>query len=271
MESETKRLGSISQTQRTAKFIRRFLLSLVIGIWCLGFNSFASAKEYDGIWFLGFNLQKAPFNNVRVRQAVAHCLNKDFIASSIMSEEITPASIIPPGMLGYDPELKPYKTNVSFAKSLMKKAKFPPITLLHTDGVKTVEIAERIQQELRRLGMKIRLVQVSYRDQEKWNQELSSKKYSLFLMGFKASHEKLLTDEAAAGIPDTAKLLEPLFIHAGEANFTGYSNPKVSLLFDQLSVISPALASERETRLNEINRILYRELPVIVLFYIEKL
>jgi len=73
------------------------------------------------------------------------------------------------------------------------------------------------------------------------------------------------------GLPEGAALLEPLFKTGGPANFTGYSNPGVDMMLDQLSVIDPVLSKEREIKLKEIDKILYKELPVVVLFYIEKL
>ena len=254
------------------------MVCLVLGIWLLGFYSFASAKEYDGIWFLGFNVQKPPFDNLKVRQAVNHALEKDFISSEIMSNGVAPISSIPPGMPGYDSELKPYKLNVKFAKTLMKRAKYSPndqrlkeLTLLHTDGIKTVEIAKKIQKDLKQIGMKINLVQVSYRGEESWIRELSSRKHHLFLMGYKTESEQLFTEEASAKAADSYHLLEPLFKTKGEANFTGYSNSTVDMLLDQVSVIGPSFLKERELKLKEINKILYKELPVLVLFYIEKL
>jgi peptide/nickel transport system substrate-binding protein len=243
-----------------------------------GFYSSASAKEYDGIWFLGFNLEKPPFDNLKVRQAVAHCLDKDYISVNIMEEESAPVSIVPPGMDGYDPALKPYKKNVKFAKTLLKRAKYSPadprlknLRLLHTDGVKTIEIAKKVQQDLKQIGIKLNLVQVSYRDEEKWDRELRSGQNQLFLMGYKAESRSLFTDEASAQAADSYRLLEPLFKSGAEANFTGYSDPKVDMLLDQISVIGTSFLTERETKLKEINRALYKELPLIVLFYIEKL
>ena len=244
---------------------------------CLGFDSLASAKEYDGIWFLGFNLQKPPFDDLKVRQAVAHCMDKNYLAIDIM-EETVPASIVPPGMPGFVPELKPYKRNVDFAKTLIKRAKYRPndqrlkkLTLLHTDGVKTVAIAKKIQEDLRQIGMEIERVQINFRDEEKWGRALSSRKHHLFLMGYKAEIEQLFTEEATVLAADSYRLLEPLFKTGSEANFTGYSNSTVDMLLDQVSVIGPSFQKEREIKLKEINKTLYRGLPVLVLFYIEKL
>jgi len=233
------------------------------------------AKEYDGIWFLGFNVRQSPFDNAKVRQAVAHCLDVNAVRGMIGEENDT-GNFVPPGMPGYAPELDPYKLDLPYAKTLMKTARYPlnhprlkNLALLHTDGVKTVEIAKKIQKDLRQIGMRVTLIQVSFRDEEKWHRQLASNEYPLFLMGYKA--ESVFTEEAISKPADSVQLLEPLFKTGGEANFFGYSNPTADMLFDQLSVISPTLLREREIKLKEINRVLYKELPAIVLFYIEKL
>ena len=269
MEPKTESLGSIKL--ETANFIRRFLVMTTV---VLLLSSSVAAKEYDGIWFLGFNLKQPPFDNVKVRQAVAHSLDKQFISLQIMGESVIPASIVPYEMAGYDPALKPYKYNPKYAKSLVKKAgysltdgRLKTITLLHTDGDRTVEIARQVQKDLKQIGMKVELVQVAYRDEEKWASELTSNEYSIFLMGFKADGNRVFTDEASVRSADTYQLLNPLFKTGGEANFTNYSNTSVDILLDQISLFS----AERENKLKEINKVLYKELPAIVLFYIEKL
>jgi oligopeptide transport system substrate-binding protein len=244
------------------------------------FTSVAFAKEYDGIWFLGFNLHKPPFNEPAVRQAVAACVNETSIAQGIMGEEIVPSGVIPPGLPGYDPLLVPYKNDPAYAKSLMKQAgyaladkRLKKLTLLHTDGIKTAAIAKQLQKDLKTLGMKVELVEVSYRDADKWEKELKSGKHQLFLMGYKADRDQPFSsaEALAGGTPDSAALLEPLFRTGGPANFTGYSNPTVDMLFDQLSVLPPTLGGERGLKLKPINGILYKDLPGLVLFYIEKL
>lgn len=229
--------------------------------------SSASAKEYDGIWFLGFNLQKPPFNGLLVRQAISHCLDLNYISTKIAEEKSVPASYIPPMMAGFDPKLKPFKQNIAFAKKLMKQAGYLPtnpklknLTLLHTDGLKTIEIANKIQNDLKNIGMKIELVQVNYWDENKWERELSSGRHHLFLMGYKAEVEH-----------DTARLLGNLFRANGEVNFTNYANPAFDTLMEQAAIINPAMRAERETLFFEANRLLYYDLPAIVFFYIEKI
>ena len=253
-------------------FLSCLLISFVI-------YSTAQAVEYDGIWFLGFNLKSPVFKNLVVRQAVNQSIDKKYIAKDLISQEALPVSLIPPTMLGYDPDLKAKPYNIKQAKDLMQKAGFPisdtrlkSISLLHTDGVKTIAAAQAIRKNLQSLGLQVKLVKVKYEDQEQWVADLVAGKYDLFLMGYKAGIEQMFsTDEATASQIDTYNLLQPLFATKGEANFTSYSKANVDDLLSQVAGINIALKSDRNAKFKKINRILYQDLPVIVLFYIEKL
>jgi len=247
---------------------KRLSLAIFLTFYFLLLTLPAFAAEYDGIWFLGFNLRQPPFDNLNVRQAVVCALT---------SAEAD-GSFIPPGMAGYDTTLPPNKYNLKYAALLLKRAGYKTsdqrlkhLTLLHTDGLRTIAIARQIRADLRALGLRLELVEVSYRDAARWEKELRSGKHQLFLMGYKAGAEQLFTAEAAGSGPESADLLEPLFKTGGAANFTGYSSPAVDMLLDQLSVIAPAMTMERELKFREINKTLYRDRPAVVLFYIEKL
>ena len=249
----------------------------VICLFVICHSSIAYAKAYDGIWFLGFNFKHELFKDVRVRQAIAHTINRKFIATRIMSEEVIPISIIPPGMLGYEPDLKPYKNNPKFAKLLMKRAGYPikdkrlkKLTLLHTDGLKTIAIVKRIKKDLEKIGMKIKLVQVSYTEHDKWVKELKSGKHDFFVMGYKAGIEQLFVEADTISLVDSYSLVQPLFATNGEANFSHFRSLALDEELAKISGLDLALKSERHARLKKVNRLLYKALPVIACFYIEK-
>lgn len=261
--------------------IRNPKIIIIFLVWILTFGfwiSEAYAKEYDGIWFMGVNLKHEIFSDLKVRQAVNSAIDKEYIVKKIVSEEVIPVGFVPFGMLGYDPDLEITFHDYKYAKLLMKKAGYPisdnrlkNLSLLHTDGIKTIAIAEKIQNDLRNIGMKVNLVEVSYENEDKWIKELTSGKHDFFLLGYKAGIEQLFTSEEAAAQIDSYDLIEPLFKTDGEANFTGYSNEQVDKLLGQLEGINIALKSERHIKLKKINQQLYKDLPAVVLFYIEKL
>jgi ABC-type transport system substrate-binding protein len=161
-------------------------------------HSFAYAKEYDGIWFLGFNMSKPLFSDSSgkvVRQAVTIAIDRDKIVKKIISDEAVPTGIIPPSMEGYDPTLQPYPHDYGQAKKMMRSAGYPvydkrlkAITLLQTGGLKTKDIVDEIKIDLINLGFDIQTTEIPYSNTAQWQKELSSGKYDLFVMGYKAGN-----------------------------------------------------------------------------------
>jgi len=166
------------------------------GCWMLDVPIFAAEKEYDGIWFLGFNLNKELFgdeNGKVVRQAVTIAIDRNKVAQKIISDEVIPIGVIPPGMEGHDSMLTAYPHDYREAKKLMKSAgytlydkRLKIVTILHTDGEKTREIVDEIKRNLINIGFDIQRTEIKYSDTAQWNKELASGKYHLFVMGYKA-------------------------------------------------------------------------------------
>ena len=130
--------------------------------------------------------------------------------------------------------------------------------MVHTDGIKTVEIAKVIEDNLTKLGIKVSRTEISYSDEDKWERELTSGTYQLFLMGYKAENPE-----------DTVTLLKPLFHTRGDANITYYRSGQVDTLLDEAE--KTPIDSEREKRLAKANRIILGDCPTVNLFYITKL
>jgi len=175
-----------------------FLFAFVFSSYCFAATSeVAAAKQYDGLWFLGFNMNKDIFgdaNGMTVRKAISMAIDRAWIVKNIVGDDVVPNGPIPPGLSGYDPALKDYGYDLAKAKSFMLTAGYPmsdkrlkQLTLLHTDGAKTVEIAKWIKRYLINLGIDLTLVPVSYSDYDAWQKEMRSGKYHMFLMGYKGS------------------------------------------------------------------------------------
>ncbi|MFH0887281.1 MAG: ABC transporter substrate-binding protein, partial [bacterium] len=226
------------------------------------------AKGYDGIWFMGFNMHKDIFQGKSgklLRQAIASAINRNYIATKVIGDPTVPSGAIPPGMPGYDTTLPGYAYDLTTAKKLLKESGLKPsdkalksFTMVHTDGVKTIEIAKILEDNLTKLGIKVTRTEVAYSDPDKWERELTSGVYQLFLMGYKAENPE-----------DTVTLLKPLFSTKGDANITYYRNGQVDALLDEAE--KTPIDSEREKRLAKANRIILGDCPTVNLFYITKL
>ena len=74
---------------------------------------------------IGFNLNKKPFNNVKVRQALNYAINKDLIISGVMGGAAIPTkSVVAPNVWGYI-EADKYTYDPAKAKQLLAEAGYP--------------------------------------------------------------------------------------------------------------------------------------------------
>jgi ABC-type transport system substrate-binding protein len=220
-------------------------------------GSSAFATGYDGVWFLGFNLHKDVFNNINVRKAIGRAIDRKYIATQIMSGEVVPNGFIPKGMAGYSAKIHDQEYNPEKAKPYLKDVF--TLTLLHTDGVKTIKIAKLIKKNLAAVGVNVNLKQVAYQDQTRWEKELQSGKDHLFLMGYKSANldnlyignriSRIFHAPGCAGIPSPDD--QVIFETYEEATSAGYSpdpacNPHPAKKTDTYDLLNPLFHSGGE-------------------------
>lgn len=76
--------------------------------------------------YLAFNFAVKPFDNVKVRQAIAHAINRKAIVDAFYEGMgVVPTQFQPETILGYDPSLKYYEYDPNKAKQLLAEAGFP--------------------------------------------------------------------------------------------------------------------------------------------------
>ena len=76
--------------------------------------------------FFWINTTKAPFDNVKVRQALNMAINKEGIISSLYNGLAIPAkSVLSPSSWAYNPDMQDYAFDAAAAKSLLAEAGYP--------------------------------------------------------------------------------------------------------------------------------------------------
>lgn len=79
----------------------------------------------NGYTYLGFNLKRAPFDDIRVRQAINYAIDKqEIIDGALLGLGISIASPYKPGTRWSNPTLKPYPYDPKKAKQLLQVAGF---------------------------------------------------------------------------------------------------------------------------------------------------
>lgn len=124
-------------------------------------NSDVEVKLVQGspIRYFGFNFKKEEFNNLKLRQAVAHAVNQKQLASTLNGLGYASHGIIGPKVFGYKEEIEDYgfEYDIEKAKELLAEAGYP-------DGFETTiwstsydtyyqRMAQIMQAELKKIGI----------------------------------------------------------------------------------------------------------------------
>lgn len=246
--------------------VRNMSILVIMCFWLSIFSiSGASAVNYDGIWFMGFNLGKVYFKDdigLKLRKGISLAIDKKRINREFGEEAAFPKSIIPPSMEGYDESNAKYlQYNPALAIKNLKGTKtnvLVGLTLLHTDGLKTKMFAKYIKEDLAKVGVKVKLVEISYSVQDKWIRAMTSGKYDMFLLGYKAQDYRR-----------TESLLGPIFRSKGEANFMFFKDEEVDKRIEKIR--GSTIKAGREENLKKLNKYLISKYTLVPLFYIESL
>lgn len=110
--------------------------------------------------YVTMNVNVPPFDNVKVRQAVNHAINKDRIVRIINGRAVPANQPLPPAMPGYAKDYAGYDYSPEKAKALLAEAGITgevETTLFANNTDPNPRIAQAIQQDLAAIGIKAEL------------------------------------------------------------------------------------------------------------------
>ncbi|WP_285767357.1 glutathione ABC transporter substrate-binding protein [Peribacillus sp. SI8-4] len=123
-------------------------------------------SEGYGTEYLGFNVKNEPFNDVRVRKAIAHATEMDSIIKGVFNNVGVKAnSLMGSKVFGYDASLEAYDYNLKEAKKLMAEAGYSKglnATILTMDSKERVNLAEVLQSQLKGIGINLKVQVMEY-------------------------------------------------------------------------------------------------------------
>jgi oligopeptide transport system substrate-binding protein len=211
------------------------------------------------LYYIGFNTVKPPFDDVNVRRAFCHAVDKEHIARVILKDMINEADgILPPGMPGYNEALEGLDYDVEKAKELIAASKYgdvsnlPPITLTVDGYGNSIPsyLGAIIQEWQQNLGVEISVRQL---ETENFIYNLKQEKDEMFILGWIADY------------PDPHNFLDILFYTGSENNIFEYSNPMLDALLDQA-----AIEQNRAVRLamyQQAEQLVVDDAPCLPLFH----
>lgn len=202
--------------------------------------------------FLNLNTQRAPFDNVLVRQAIAHAIDKDSII--LMAAEgngVRADTQLVDGVFGYDQAIEGYEYDTERAKELLAEAGYPDgfDMTIYTVGAR-INVCEIIQSQLAEVGINVSCEPV---DLGAFLATMSSGDYDANMMGLGLSY------------PEGESLLNPMFQSSSAYNWCGFTSAEIDELI--LAVQSSGDDEYRQECYSRLLTILRDECPQIPLYY----
>jgi peptide/nickel transport system substrate-binding protein/oligopeptide transport system substrate-binding protein len=213
------------------------------------------SKPTLNLVYVGMNVNMAPFNDYRVRQAISHAINTEAIVRDVTKRGSIPAKgILPPGTAGFDPHFEGYRYDPQKAKQLLAEAGYPQGRGIDPIEIWTVSKAESVQQELREyqnyLGeIGITLVPRVAKNWSEFIQIINEKRAPMYYAAWYADY------------PDPDNFLYILCNSKSKTNRMGYFNPTVDNLLEEARRETDYM--KRVDLYREIQRLVMREAPIV--------
>jgi peptide/nickel transport system substrate-binding protein len=205
--------------------------------------------SYD---YFGLNLNREPFSDVRVRQAIAYAIDRqvicDFAFFSLCEAIHGPVATGSPWYFDY----APYERDLDKARQLLTDAGYPDgftMQMMPAIGFEeTIRGAQVVQQQLAEVGITVEIDAVEFGE---WLERQGAGDFDSFMLSWLA----------LTSVEDYFFLQH----RTGQSfNFTGYSNPEFDALVDQAREVEDF--DERYALYEQANKILVDDAPYIYMY-----
>ena len=181
--------------------------------------------------YVGFNTSMPPFDDPKFRQALNHAVDKELIATEVLSELVEPAyGILPPGFPGYNENLVGLGYDPELARQLLAESKYADpdtrprieVTVPGTGGTIGLDLEVIIEMWRQELGVEVEIQQVEWAT---YLQDLNQQKFQAYGgLGWSADY------------PDPQDFLDILFHTESSINHGAYSNTELDAILEEARV-----------------------------------
>jgi len=171
--------------------------------------------------YLGFNIRQKPFDDPKVREAIARAIDRQKLARGLFQSRVQQADgFILPGIAGYKPPATGELFNVARARQLLsestyKEARNVPRLQLFTSGESAGPMLSQVLSQT--LGLDVEVREIEWTD---YASGLEQGVYGMFLAQIDAAY------------PDPEATLGALFRSNSPVNLTGYRNDDVDAILN---------------------------------------
>lgn len=135
--------------------------------------------------YIGFNTKSKSVEDVKVRKAISHAIEREAIIKGVYNNVGTLAnSAMSPLVFGYSENIKPYDYDLNEAKKLLKEAGYEnglELKLVTSDRKERINMAEVIQSQLKGIGVNVNIQVLEY---GAYIEAISKSDFDLFIGGW---------------------------------------------------------------------------------------
>jgi len=210
------------------------------------------------VGYFGFNVNKVPFDNKLVRQAISYAINKKTLLEAVYQGKAEMAnSLLPKTSWAFDESIPKQEFNPTLAKTLLNRAGYSKgftmdlwaMPIQRPYNPNAITMAKLIQSDLNKINIKVNII--SY----EWNtflQRLKRGEHQSFLLGWSADH------------PDPDNFFTPMLTcaatHTG-SNTTFWCNPEYDGIIKK--ALQTTNINQRKKYYAQAMSILKQEVPLI--------
>lgn len=218
-------------------------------------------KLYPHAIYYGFNLYRAPFDDIKVRQAVAYGIDRDGIVSIIQGAGQPATQLMYEGNPWRDTTFEGYRYDPEKAKALLTEAGY-------ADGLKMTvafptsgsgnmypgPMNEKFQQDMRAIGIDVDLVPLE------WNTLLAVYRAGLGAPDYNKYDAFYFSPNTQTPLNAFASYLTERIPPAGCCNAFGYSNPAADEVFKQAAASFDK--AEQDRLIAQFEGMMMRDAPI---------
>jgi oligopeptide transport system substrate-binding protein len=221
--------------------------------------------------FIDFNVNKKPFDDVRVRKAFNLAIDRNYLVTKVTKQnQITAGAFVPVGVTDVDstkqfrdvggdffsPKAEDYEKNVAEAKKLLAEAGYPdgkgfPSVEYATNSASSNQAVAEALQNMWKTALGV-------------NCTISQQEWAVFIDSRNKGNFQIARDGFGCDFTDAVSMLD-LFVTGGGNNSPKYSNPEYDKLIAQIK--STDDNKVRMPLLHKAEEILMRDMPIAPLFY----
>jgi cationic peptide transport system substrate-binding protein len=146
------------------------------------------------VGYFGFNVNKAPFDNKLVRQAISYAINKETLLETVYQGKAELAnSLLPKTSWAFDGNISKRVSNIEIAKSILTFAGYSEgftmdlwaMPIQRPYNPNAITMAKLIQSDLKKINIKVNIISFEW---STFLQRLKRGEHQSFLLGWSADH-----------------------------------------------------------------------------------